>query len=91
VGKYDQPEIPGTETPKNQKVHNAAVRYAKRRDERMKANEEEKAAHTTLLEIMDKEGITSYRYKDVEVHIDASRKAKVKIEGQAAPEEKEIG
>ena len=24
----DQPQIPGTETPKNEKVHRAAIRYA---------------------------------------------------------------
>ena len=85
--KTDQPEIPGTETPKNQKVHNACVRYADRRDERMTASVEEKSAHNTLLEIMDQEGITSYKYKDVEVHIDSSRKAKVKIEGRTSPAE----
>lgn len=86
MGKYDQPEIPGTETPKNAKVHNAAIRYSKRRDERIAANKEEKAAHTSLLEIMDQQGVTSYNYGDVEVHIDQDRKAKVKIAGQTAPD-----
>lgn len=88
--RLDQPEIPGTETPKNQKVHNAAVRYAKRRDERMAANEEEKAAQDTLVRIMHEEGLTSYCYKGLEVHVDTTKKAKVKLAGEGTPpEEKE--
>lgn len=85
----DQPQIPGTETPKNEKVHKAAIRYADRRDERIAANVEEKAAHTSLLEIMDQQGVTSYTYRGIEVHIDATRKAKVKIEGRTSPAEEE--
>ena len=83
----DQPQIPGTETPHNKKVHAAAVRYADRRDERQAANVEEKTAHTTLLEIMDQEGVASYKYNGLEVHIDSNRKAKVKIEGRTSPAE----
>lgn len=83
----DQPDIPGMETPKNQKVHNAAVRYADRRDERIAASVEEKDSHKSLLEIMDQEGVTSYKYRGIEVHIDALRKAKVKIEGRTPPAE----
>lgn len=83
--RLDQPQIPGTETPKNQKVHNAAVRYAKRRDERMAANEEEKAAHEALLTIMHTEGLTSYTYRGLEVHLDTSEKAKVKLAGEGTP------
>jgi hypothetical protein len=83
----DQPQIPGTETPHNKKVHAAAVRYADRRDERIAANVEEKDAHKSLLEIMDAAGISSYVYNGLEIHIDQSRKAKVKIEGRTSPAE----
>jgi hypothetical protein len=85
----DQPQIPGTETPRNERVHKAAVRYADRRDERMAANKEEKEAERTLLEIMDKEGVESYKYNGIEVHIDSHRKPKVKIEGRTSPTEGE--
>jgi len=85
----DQPQIPGTETPRNQRVHNAAVRYADRRDERMAASVAEKEAHVTLLEVMDKEGVDSYIYNGLEVHIDNNRKAKVKIQGRTNPAEGE--
>lgn len=87
MGKYDQQQIPELETPKNKKVHDAAIRYMKRRDERMAKNKEEKDAHTSLLEIMDQQGLTSYVHGDLEVHIDSNRKVKVKVEGQSAEEE----
>lgn len=79
----EQQYIPGTEPKKNNRVHTAAKRYAARRDERMAANEEEKAAHQTLLETMIEEGLDSYEYGDVEVHIDATKKVKVKIASQS--------
>lgn len=75
----EQQFIPGTEPKKNPRVHTAAKRYAARRDERMAKNEEEKDAHTSLLAVMKEEGLESYEYGDIEVHIDASEKCKVKI------------
>ena len=86
----EQAYLPGAEPgPKNAKIHAAAKRYAARRDERMAANEEEKSAHQTLLEKMIEEGVESYKYGDVECHIDASKKVKVKIAAQSngKPEE----
>lgn len=85
----EQGFIPGLEPKKNAKVHAAAKRYAARRDERMAANEEEKAAHNTLLETMIAENVDSYVYGDVECHIDATKKVKVKIESKSGDGEEE--
>ena len=71
--------MPGQEPVKNDRVHRAAKRYAKLRDERMAANEEEKAAHNTLLGIMKEEGLEVYEYGDLMVAIDAQEKVKVRF------------
>ena len=77
--RSDQPGIDGLGDPYNAVVSAAAKRYAKRRDERMAANEEEKSAHETLLDKMKEAGLTSYCYKGLEVHLDTTEKAKVKL------------
>lgn len=74
----DIQQLPGMEDVKDTEVHNAAIRYWERMQERKEAGEEEVAAQESLIQIMDRKGMTSYRYKDVEVHIDSTRKAKVK-------------
>lgn len=73
--------IPGMEPVRNEKVHRSAKRYAKLRDARMAANEGEKAAHNNLLTLMIAEGLTSYRYGDVEIFVDSTQKCKVKVGG----------
>ena len=75
----EQQHLPGQEPVKNDRVHRAAKRYAKLRDERMAANEEEKAAHNTLLGIMKEEGLEVYEYGDLTVAIDAQEKCKVRF------------
>ena len=70
----------------NKAVHAAAMRYARRRDERIAANKEEKDAHNSLLNTMKEEGLTSYSYQDVEIHIDSQEKCKVKIQSMAPVE-----
>lgn len=86
--RKDTEYLPGAGPEYNAPVHQAAERYAKRRDERMAANKEETAAHDTLLEVMTEQGITSYSYKGVEAHIDNTKKVKVKLasEGGASDE-----
>ena len=79
----EQEYLPGTAPEKNDRVHRAARRYAKLRDARMDANEQEKSAHTTLLETMIEEHLESYEYGDVSVHIDSTRKCKVAIQAKS--------
>ena len=79
----EQEYLPGTAPEKNDRVHRAARRYAKLRDARMDANEQEKSAHTTLLETMIEEQLESYEYGDVSVHIDSTRKCKVAIQAKS--------
>lgn len=73
----EQGYIEGMEPEKNNRVHAAALRYAKLRDVRMAANKEEKEAHDTLLGTMMEEGLENYEYKNVSVAIDVGRKCKV--------------
>ncbi len=81
-----QEYIPGTEPEKNTRVHNAAKRYAKVRDERITANKVEKDAHETLLGTMLEEGLEHYEFKDVCVNIDVGRKCKVVLGGKKGEE-----
>jgi hypothetical protein len=86
----DQPSLNGMEDVKNPRVHRAALRYVRERDKRMTMTQEEKAAHNSLLDIMKQEGLTSYKYGDLEVNIDSTEKVKVKkasAEGAAESEE----
>lgn len=85
--RSDQPSLPESDDVKNPRVHSAAVRYRERMLERKAAGEEEKEAHDNLVRIMHEEGIDSYRYGDIEVHIDKTEKAKVKKTTQAESEE----
>lgn len=77
AAEEETPQIPDLEDEKNPRVHTAAVRYWDRMQERKAAGDEEVAAHASLVEVMAAEGITSYRYKDVEVHLDTKTKARV--------------
>jgi hypothetical protein len=83
--RADQEQIPGMESVKNERVHRAAKRYAKARDERIALSEKEKEAHDFLLGVMTEEGMDFYEYKDLGVYVDTKRKAKVEI-GPRPPE-----
>ncbi len=87
VAAGEQLVIEGTGPEKNTAVHDRAVQYARARDARMAAGEDEKAAHNGLLEAMDKANLTHYEYGDMVVHIDSSRKCKVKTEPKAGGDE----
>lgn len=77
--REDQGYIPSIAPEKNDKVHAAAKRYAKLRDARIAAGKEEKASHDTLLGTMVEQGI------------DATKKCKVSIGGEAAKDKGENG
>lgn len=79
----DQPSLPDADDVKNPKVHRAALRYIRERDERMEKTEQEKEAHNALLDVMIQEGLESYKYGDLSVSIDLTRKCKVKRESAA--------
>lgn len=78
VDPGEQLQFPGTETERNEKVHRAAVRLFEERAVRLQANKDEKTAEQNLIRIMEEEGIESYQYKNITVHIDLTKKAKVK-------------
>lgn len=81
--REDQQYIDGIGPTKNNRVHAAAKRYATLRDARIAANKEEKESHDTLLGTMMEEGLEVYDFKDVHVAIDATKKCKVSIGGEA--------
>lgn len=80
-----QQHLPGMAPVKNPRIHPKAVRYAKLRDARIRAGEEEKAAHETLLTAMVEEGIEDYVYKGLSCHIDDTKKVKVKTKSAESP------
>lgn len=82
----EQQLIPEMVPKRIEAIHRAAKRYAQRRDERIEANKEEKAAHEFLLNTMRENlepGQNSYCYGDLTVFIDSAIKCKVKIGGEA--------
>lgn len=81
VGTGEQLQFPGMEDEKNPKIHASANRYWERMQERKAAGVEETTAQENLLRIMKEEGVEHYKYKDIEAHIDATEKVKVKKTG----------
>lgn len=81
-----QEYLPEMAPVKNDRVHKAALRYHKLILERKAAGEEENDAHTTLLATMLEEGLESYEYSSLSVHVDAHKKCKVKVEKKQAEE-----
>jgi hypothetical protein len=74
------PQLPGLEDPKNEKVITAAKKYHRLVRERMKAGDEEVKAHDALKEVMHKEGLPKYKYRNITVVLTTNEKAKVKID-----------
>lgn len=77
--RSEQTHFEGTGPVKNERVHRAAKRYVEERDARIAANKEEKAAHDSLLAIMREEGLESYEYGNLSLHIDGTFKVKAKL------------
>jgi hypothetical protein len=88
--RAEQEYLPGTEPLKNNRVHPAAKRYAKERDDRIAANKAEKEAHDNLLAIMLEEGLETYEYGDISVSIDAKRKCVVRVGGADRNGQREV-
>ena len=75
-----QEHLPGTEPmPKNEKIHRLAKRCKAASKEWSKAAGEHKGLKEMLIEAMQEAGLDHYEYGDVSVHVDTSRKLKVKI------------
>lgn len=79
-----QQQLPGTETPRNPKLEKLAKVYRARMLERKAANDEENAAHETLMLAMADAGLTHYQHGDLEINIDEKRKVKVKTKSAPA-------
>jgi len=75
-----QEHIPGLEPmPKNEKIHRLAKRCKAASKEWSKAAQGHKDLKEQLTEAMIEAGLDHYEYGDVTVHLDTSRKLKVKI------------
>lgn len=75
-----QEHIPGmAPMPKNEKIHRLAKRCRAASKAWSIAAGEHKGLKEQLIEAMIEEGLTHYEYGDVTVHVDTSRKLKVKI------------
>jgi hypothetical protein len=59
-----QQEIPGTEAPKHPEVEEAADNYVAFRDERMDLAVKEREAKKSLVEVMQRHSVTTYKYRD---------------------------
>ncbi len=76
----EQLEIPGLETPKNERVHKAAKSYWNAMQSRKAELELEVAAKATLIRIMQEEGLDTYKFKDVSVTLTEEVGVKVKVQ-----------
>lgn len=65
--------------PKNEKIHRLAKRCKAASKAWSKAAGEHKGMKEMLIEAMQEAGLDHYEYGDVSVHVDTSRKLKVKI------------
>ena len=83
----DHPQLPGTEDERDESLIRAAKRYRQRMLERKAAGDEEESAHESLLRMMHERGITSYRYKDLQVDLDTKEKVKVKVRSAEAEDD----
>jgi hypothetical protein len=73
--------LPGTEDPKIEALHNAALDYAEIRDKRQELTTEEVALKKKLLAIMKSHNKQTYNYKGVSVrvvHEDETVKVRIK-------------
>jgi hypothetical protein len=73
-----QKELPGIERQKVKAIEDAADDYVAVRDKRMALTEKEVEAREVLLALMDKHGLTNYRYDDQIISVLPARKVKVK-------------
>jgi hypothetical protein len=73
-----QEELPGVERRVIKAVENAADDYVDVRDKRMALTTKEVEKRAVLIHEMEKAGVTSYRYDDRVITLEAKAKVKVK-------------
>lgn len=83
----EQKQIPGLETPRNERVHKAAKSYYSAMQSRKAELEIEVAAKATLIRIMQEEGLDTYKFKDVSVTLTEETNVKVKVTPPGEAEE----
>jgi hypothetical protein len=76
--EMEQPELPGADTPRNEKVHAAALFLIDKKAEFGLAGEELHEAQGSLIEIMKKEEVTTYHYGKLHVILTSEDKVTVK-------------
>lgn len=73
-----QEDLPGVERKVIKAVENAADDYVAARDKRMALTTKEVETRAVLIHEMEKAGVTSYRYDDRIITLEAKAKVKVK-------------
>lgn len=76
--KGEQTHFNGMEPVKIPGIHGLAIEYVRVRDARMDLTKEEVRANNLLLAAMQKEGITTYDYDDVQVKISVTQNVSVR-------------
>ena len=78
--RSEEPKLPGMEDKKDPKLHNAAVRYAKLRDDRMQTLKLEVEAKQTLIDVMKEKRRKVYEYSNVRIELNQLDSIKVVVE-----------
>lgn len=73
--------------PKNNKVHNLAVKYADARDEHAVSKRKRDGVHDSLRDMMLEEKLDFYQYGDVTVKLKDKKTVGVKIKGEEGDQE----
>lgn len=81
------PQLPGMEDKKDDALIRAAKNYANKRQAKVAAMGQEKAAHEAVKNLMHERGIAKYRYKGLEITLDITEKAAVIVNGEEEKEE----
>lgn len=88
--RLTQEHLDGMEPmPKNNKVHNLAVKYADARDEHAIAKRKRDGVHDSLVAMMIQEGLETYIFGDITVKLKDKKTVGVKIKIADGDEEEE--
>jgi len=80
--KGEAKHLPGMEPTKDADIHPVAIEYVRARAGRMEYGAEEAELKLRLIALMEKKGLTSYEYDDVNVVMTNEHKLKVKKGGK---------
>jgi hypothetical protein len=83
----DHPQIPELEDKQDEALIRAARNYANKRQAKVAAMGQEKAAHDAVKKLMHERGISKYRYKGLEITLDLTEKAAVTINTEEESDE----